>query len=628
MRSLRRPALIASYYRLLSRRRRPEPSDGETKLPKREQVANADELNVEKHFPVALQHIRRETTDDVAQEMKETAWKEDVRAYDTRGVRTPPNTPKTFFEEGSVDIRSYRQKKLSGKSDTDIDFDILALGGGNPRRHEDLLANRSNEAPGDPTTETEAAEAYQGAPIQLTDMLKERLVELKAEKLAQKRVETFLPRRLKLDTAYPNPLITESSPLAPTEALDIVSYEARRILDSAEDLIPGKVNSMADRKLTKVTSTVEMGYGEDLTKEVHAANDGRVLLLRTLQRVGFCSRREALEIISSGKVTVNNKVERDPFHRVCAADDIHVKGHPSRLRFAPPRLWMYNKPPNVSVSRNDPLGRRLYTKYAQIFGYEHMIPVGSLPYKSHGVLMLTNDGELSRFLEHPLSKIQQTYMLRIKPAIDPVLAHKLNTDGIAINGVVHRDVQFTVNPAAKSRFMCKVTLKGEAMPVAELMKHLGRFIQRGRRVSFGPFSLGNLGVGSIREVTVPPFYMKHAGGVWKPFVERDWPFFRRLRLQKLKHLARFRELTPGEWEEIDSFTYDELRDSLSLESREVKDEASRIEEALRVRPKVVEPPLEAEWNTSKGTWPNGADFEAPSLQVDNDDVISDVTSLR
>lgn len=86
------------------------------------------------------------------------------------------------------------------------------------------------------------------------------------------------------------------------------------------------------------------------------------------------------------------------------------------------------------------------------------------------------------------------------------------------------------------------------MPISHLLQHLGRVVERGGRISFGPFALGGLAVGSIREVTVPPFFLQHVGHIWKPFIERDWPFFRRQRVARLRRLSRYRELSAKEVE--------------------------------------------------------------------------------
>jgi pseudouridine synthase len=316
------------------------------------------------------------------------------------------------------------------------------------------------------------------------------------------------------------------------------------------------------------------------------ANAEGVLLLRCLQRACLTSRREAIELIGSGEVLVDNVVERNPFRRVVASHNIKVRGHTQRLRFSPSRIWIYHKPANVIVSRSDPAGRALFTKHAQMLGIDHLIPVGSIPFKSHGILLLTNDGELANFLSHPKANIQQTYHFRITPAIDPVLANKLNAEGVRIHGVPYKKAEFLVNHANRSRYYVKIKIRGETMPMHQLLGHLGRRIQRGGRVSFGPFTLSGLPPGGLREVTVPPFFAQHVADVWKPFIERDWPTFRRDRVRNLQRISRFRELRAKELEEMDAFTFDEFKDALSYDASALAEEADRVAAVLVQQPRV------------------------------------------
>lgn len=382
-----------------------------------------------------------------------------------------------------------------------------------------------------------------------------------------------------------------NSASVPAILRDGVSEEQRRQAATALRGVHGYDGLGGDRDpLAGLDMSFDQSFfGAEREEEVEGggAADG-VYLLRVLPRASFCSRREASAMIASGQVKVNNVVERNPFRLVKAEDDVHVAGHTSRLRFAPPRLWMYHKPANVIVSRNDTAGRTLIGKHARILGMDHLIPVGSLPMRAHGILLLTNDGELSRYLENPRANMQRTYLLRVRPAIDPILAHKLNTEGININGRQYRGaMEFMVNPAAKSRYSLKVKVRGEAMPISHVMQHLGRKIERGGRVSFGAFSLSTLAVGSLREVTVPPFYADRLGAVWKPFVERDWPYFRRQRVRRLRHLCRYRELTPRELEELDNFTYEEMQEALSFDAQELTAtaDARGEEDAWRGQPR-------------------------------------------
>lgn len=664
-----------------------------------------DLVDVERFFPRAVAHLKAPPLSaDAAAASRARLWHDTTHDYNVDNIITPAKQAAkerqasgqhSFFDEGSLDVRGGMADKLrSGcfggarEEGERLSPDVLHLTGGSARRHGGLLlASESNASPADQTIEGDRGDAsadreFGDTPVQLTDMLRERLMELKAETLREERNETFLPQRLRHVQASEELLqlakqgetpakLQKASPRRPNRAAaslaDLAAEEeddgragestfarpdkailrdgvapnnvaeAASLVRGAEAVVPGasqhdplqRLARLAAQTGQRVSSVNDEGNATGAAEGVEGS--GVVYLLRTLPRAGFCSRREASAIIASGQVRVNNVVERNPFRLVRAEDDIHVSGHQSRLRFAPPRPWMYHKPANVIVSRHDVAGRTLITKHARILGMDHLVPIGSLPMRAHGILLLTNDGELSRFLENPKSMVQRTYLLRVRPAMDPVLVHKLNTEGIQINGRRYRDAEFFVNPATKSRYSVKVKVRGETMPIAHLMQHLGRTVERGGRISFGPFALSNLAVGSLREVTVPPFYMEHLGSAWQPFVERDWPYFRRQRVSRLRRLCRYRELTPNELEELDNYTYEEVKDALSFESTELEALAEQRAQQMR-RAQFLDaelPPLPRDFSTgAAGGLHRGSGDIATDEDIPYDDsIVEDITAV-
>lgn len=582
-----------------------------------------DDADVELHFQRVMEHVKSTPSEESLEgDLRVKRVHEDVRGHNVDGMSEKgeggSDAPRSFFDDGGMDVRGKGPPKPGAAKGRSLD--ILGLSGTTRQRSAvvDSAGSLESLAPSDPTLVDEDEQAYGDTPTELTDMLKERLIELKAEKLSKERDETVLRRRLDLPekaaapslqlavgiSAAPKPAqrrnsttLADDEPTSPKpppldcrkedDANDQMRHKRRRegvssyLLEEVPDLVPGMSSYDPFHDMQSSTHP----SSSDGPRSASSEEDG-VLLLRCLQRASLTSRREAIELVASGEVLVDGVVERNPFRRVVASNNIKVRGHAQRLQFSPSRLWIYHKPANVIVSRHDPAGRALFTKHAQVLGIGHLIPIGSLPFKSHGILLLTNDGELASVLSHPKANIQQSYHFRVKPAIDPVLANKLNTEGVRINGVVHKEAEFLVNHANRSRYYVKVKVRGESMPVHQLLGHLGRKIERGGRVSLGPFGLCGLPPGGLREVTVPPFFMKHVAAVWKPFVERDWPSHRRQRVRSLQRLSRFRELRAKELEEMDAFTFDEFKDALSYESRELSEEAERVASLMEKQPRV------------------------------------------
>lgn len=588
-------------------------------------------LDVEAHFQSVIEHVKATPTQEhIEGDLRVRRIQDDVRGGtidgrpDQHKQSNMEDAPqKSFFDEGGMDIQGHGPATPGHRKNRKLD--ILGLSGtaGQSDAAVDSDGSLESISPSDPTIVEEDEKAYGNTPLELTDMLKERLLELKAEKLSVERDEAVLRRRLALPpspASMPSKLTNAPRLQASTSTTPNARVVQRRstttladeggasqdgdgVMGASLQLEDANAETMRREQVSKFLqqdvpdlvpgmSSFDP-FAEESGAEAFRGASARqsssaegVLLIRCMQRACLSSRREAIELVASGEVTVDGVVERNPFRRVFASNNVKVRGHSQRLKFAPSRLWVYHKPANVVVSRFDPAGRALFTKHAQLLGIDHVIPIGSLPYKSHGVLLLTNDGELADVLAHPKSNIQQSYHFRVKPAIDPVLANKLNTEGIRINEVLYNKAEFMVNHADRSRYYVKIRVRGETMPPHLLLGHLGRTIDRGGRVSFGPFALNGVPPGGVREVTVPPFFMKHVAHVWKPFIERDWPTHRRERVRRLQTLSKYRELRAKELEELDAFTFDEFKDALSYQSRELESEADVVARQLERQPQV------------------------------------------
>lgn len=443
-------------------------------------------------------------------------------------------------------------------------------------------------------------------PRALHDMLSERLGELSAQRAAHERQATHVPRRTS-PLALP---VTEVDVLERATDMDgsldvFAGYSPKEtgakgpaavgeqpLSRAALSLLTSLASDAEDVQATPV-GAAETGFGIDATRPVADPAAG-VSLRRALSRAGLLSQRAAFESIQAGKVKVDNTVVRDPFARITAENDIKLDGVAGRVRFAPTRLWKFYKPRKAVISSRDTHGRAVCAQFASMYGHEHLQPIGSMHYNEHGLMLMTNDSDLGRFLTHPVSRVQQTYVFRVHPAVPPMLAYKWSTEGVLIDGKRNTEFEYSV-PSVKGPSRFQLRMKASTAPkshAAEVVTALGRKIKRGRRVSMGPYTLRNELPGALTEVAVPPFYLKHVSAVWQPFVDRDWPFFRRLRVERLKRIARFRSLTDAERTELDTFTREELRQALSFDTTEVLAEAERHAEMTRAPPELLSmPPL-------------------------------------
>jgi 23S rRNA pseudouridine2605 synthase len=221
-------------------------------------------------------------------------------------------------------------------------------------------------------------------------------------------------------------------------------------------------------------------------------------IAKRLARAGICSRRDAERWIAEGRVIVNGKKLDTPAFLVTAQDEIRVDGKP----LAGPektRLWLYHKPRGLMTTHKDPQGRpTVFDNLPREL--PRVISVGRLDFNSEGLLLLTNDGELARRLELPTTGWLRRYRVRVNG-----LPHKQHlaelAQGVTIEGVAYGSITATVERSQGDNSWLVVGLReGKNREVRRVMEHLGHQVSRLIRTAYGPFQLGALEPGKVKEV--------------------------------------------------------------------------------------------------------------------------------
>lgn len=134
-------------------------------------------------------------------------------------------------------------------------------------------------------------------------------------------------------------------------------------------------------------------------------------LQKVIAHAGIASRRKAEELITEGKVKVNDKQVRELGVKVGPNDKIEVEGVP--IEREEPVYFMLYKPRGVISSVSDDKGRKVVTDF---FPYieERIYPVGRLDYDTSGLLLMTNDGEFANTLMHPKSEVEKVYVAKLE----------------------------------------------------------------------------------------------------------------------------------------------------------------------------------------------------------------------
>jgi 23S rRNA pseudouridine2605 synthase len=222
-------------------------------------------------------------------------------------------------------------------------------------------------------------------------------------------------------------------------------------------------------------------------------------IAKLLARAGVCSRRDAERWIGEGRVSVDGHVLTTPAVTVTAANDVRVDGKPLP---APerPRLWRYHKPAGLVTTHRDEKGRPTVFD-ALPKELPRLISIGRLDLNSEGLLLLTNDGALSRRLELPSTGWLRRYKVRVHGEVEPERLAALEK-GVTIDSVSYGPIRAGLERRQGSNAWIAMALReGKNREVRRVLEHLGFQVTRLIRLAYGPFQLGNLARGAVAEVS-------------------------------------------------------------------------------------------------------------------------------
>jgi 23S rRNA pseudouridine2605 synthase len=224
-----------------------------------------------------------------------------------------------------------------------------------------------------------------------------------------------------------------------------------------------------------------------------------IRLQKVLAAAGLGSRRACEELIDAGRVTVDGRVVReqgvrvDPHQAVVTVDGSRINTRDDLVYLA------LNKPRGVLSAMSDDRGRRTVGDLVAD-REERLFHVGRLDADSEGLLLLTNDGELTHRLSHPSFGVPKTYLADVPGPIPRDLGRRLR-DGVELDdGVVTVD-SFRLVEMGNRRALVEVVLhEGRKHVVRRLLAAVDRPVSRLVRTAVGPVQLGSLKPGSVRRL--------------------------------------------------------------------------------------------------------------------------------
>lgn len=249
-------------------------------------------------------------------------------------------------------------------------------------------------------------------------------------------------------------------------------------------------------------------------------------IAKVIARAGICSRRDAERLIGEGRVKMNGKVLTTAATNVTAKDVILIDGQPLPQKEAT-KLWRYHKPGGLVVSNHDPQGRpTVFEKLREQL--PRVVSIGRLDINTEGLLLLTNDGELARFLELPATGWLRKYRVRAFGHVDAASLEKL-AKGVEVDGVRYGPIEAKIERVQGDNTWLTIAIReGKNREVKRICEHLGLQVNRLIRTAFGPFVLGELPRGGIEEV--PTRAMKSSIG--EKFFKKEDDAHRRWKVQR------------------------------------------------------------------------------------------------
>lgn len=219
-------------------------------------------------------------------------------------------------------------------------------------------------------------------------------------------------------------------------------------------------------------------------------------LNKFIAHCGVTSRRDAVDLIKKGKVSVNKKPVLEPAFKVSEKDEVLFNG--KRIFITKNLVYiLLNKPKDYITTTDDPQQRKTVLQLTKNATDQRIYPVGRLDRNTSGVLLLTNDGQLTQELTHPSFNVKKVYEVKL----DRVL-HKTDFEKI-LNGITLEDGRIYADALAyadaKDKSIIGIELhSGKNRIVRRIFEHLGYEVKSLDRVMYGNLTKKNVERGKWR----------------------------------------------------------------------------------------------------------------------------------
>ncbi|MCQ2546870.1 MAG: rRNA pseudouridine synthase [Clostridia bacterium] len=223
-------------------------------------------------------------------------------------------------------------------------------------------------------------------------------------------------------------------------------------------------------------------------------------LNKYIAQAGICSRRKADELIANGNVKINGAVVTEMGTQVEDGDKVSVNG---KLIEQEPARKVYvaiNKPLGYITSMDDDRDRATVAELVADIP-ERLFPVGRLDYNTTGLLIMTNDGDLTYTLTHPKHEVYKTYVATVAGVMSGKRVAQLRK-GVDIGGFVTSPAKVTVLKQNPRSAVVEIQIReGKNRQVRKMFAAVGNKVQALERTAIGDLKLGRLMTGHYRKLT-------------------------------------------------------------------------------------------------------------------------------
>ena len=233
-----------------------------------------------------------------------------------------------------------------------------------------------------------------------------------------------------------------------------------------------------DRNFKKNT-----GIKKIIRKKTDAdSDDGLIRLNKYIANAGVCSRREADELIASGVVSVNGKIVTQLGTKIAPTDNVQFGGE--TLRREKNVYILLNKPKDYITTTDDPEGRKTVMELIRNAGKERIYPVGRLDRATTGLLLFTNDGELTKKLMHPRYGVKKLYHVELDKGLTKTDIEKI-AGGVELDDGLAEVDEIAYDSDGKDKKCIGIQIhSGKNRIVRRIFEHLGYKVVKLDRVVY------------------------------------------------------------------------------------------------------------------------------------------------